>query len=1290
MATQRSEQFAEVCSQDFLRFQFGGRSYQDQLNDSIAKTEVLAGVKVERISVPVDIAGQTVLQELVWVTHNFGFLGGSLGCAEGEKITRAFELAAQEGLPVCVQCRSGGARMQEGTSSLMQMAKVSVAVQSLGQKGLPFISVLNDPTFGGVSASYAMQADVRIASFAQPRIGFAGPAVILNTMCEGNQSRFDDQCPNDFQSAELVRDCGQIDTVLRAAGGQADVERYVALVAQLLCSNRVQDSVEGAVAGAGESIDYTRSRRIDRPQTQDFLQALLGNFTELSGDGKVGRDRCLRGGVGLFHGVACVGLGTYKGHTPTDMQNANYGMPSPHGYRTALRLMQLAEKFSLPVITLVDTVGAWPTFGCEVDGQSEAIATNLTLMAGLKVPIVTVLVGEGGSGGALGICMGNCIGMLSGGYFGVISPEGAASILGRYSSEAHKADQFPRDCMELATAQRIYAHQLQELGVVDDVIYEGSGEKDETYQSFPVLRARVDCFLLQSLLKLAPLSAEQLVQQRYDKYRRLGSFQELDDSLRQAAVDSAKQASSKKKPLPRAAPVPPSLLLQHLAGEIVLGDSSRYRKLAPANGLGPAAAPGAVAVVPGGDPMGWVSAKAVLEAKGAAFLCQQWMPAQTRVLVTDTTMRDAHQSLLATRVRTIDLVKGAEIAAQVLERAFSLEAWGGATFDVAMRFLDEDPWERLRALRKACPNVMLQMLIRGANAVGYTSYADNVVQEFVRLAAVNGMDVFRIFDCWNELDNMLVCIEAVLKSGKVAEVCVCYTGNCLESAIYSTAYYAELAGRIKGSGAHILGIKDMAGLMRPREVQPLMQAIRQAVGPDMPIHFHTHATSSGSLAICLEMARAGCNVIDFATASMADGTSQPSLNTFLAMMEGEERDPKIPFMTLEPYDTYWGEVRELYSPFESGMKSGTARVFDHQIPGGQYSNLLVQCGAMGLRGDQWSAVLDAYRDVNMLFGDVVKVTPSSKCVGDLALYLVLKNLTTADLIDPVTGIAVPEAALLDFPESVVGLMKGDLGFPHRGFPPALVSLVLKGNMGLQRKERAGLQLAPVDFAQNIATLSEQWGTPIAPEQAMSSLMYPAVWAEYMGRLAKQGPLRCRLPTDVFWYGALPGDSFSLCLSPQELPHLLTGAEAKAASEAGAEAFLVRAEVLRVGPVQQGQRTVVFKVRAQSQAASGQRGSVFEETQQLQVKDSGGVFVFQGPMVDASKPLQLGSPMAGLVDKVFVAPGQKVVAGEVLCVVSAMKMEVNVSAPCDGVVAAVAIPAVGYRVVEGALLVTLKQ
>lgn len=1252
--------------------------------------------------------------------------------------------------------------MQEGTSSLMQMAKVSVAVQALHEKRLPFISVLCDPTFGGVSASYAMQADVRIAvsqpsrkagaasaDSEEPRIGFAGPAVILNTMCESNQTRFDQQCPADFQSASFVRDCGQIDMIVDTAN--ASVEETVATIAYLLTANihhhpfaasvgaevsatqratlakasmvekltagAAGQVEEGLSASAGDGIfNYTQSRLMDRPQTQDILAALLGSYIELSGDGKVGRDRCLRGGVGFFRGVACLGLGTFKGHTPTEMQNANYGMPSPHGYRTALRLMQLAEKFQMPVVTLVDTVGAWPTFECEQSGQSEAIATNLTAMAGLRVPIVTVLVGEGGSGGALGICMGNSIGMLSGGYFGVISPEGAASILGRYKDEQHKLEQFPKDCQALATAQCIYAHQLQTLGVVDQIIWEEQADSGrETYKSFPKLRSRIECFLADSLLSLLPLSAEELVQQRYSKYRRLGTFALLDEPQRVAAIDSAKQASVQSKQrsaitdgAAAAAPAKssaPSLLMQHVAKEVVLGEASKYRKLAPPALSAPlTAAPIGVlasaalaaelaAAVP--MPVKEKNAKAILDEFGAVYLCQEWLPKQSRVLVTDTTMRDAHQSLLATRVRSKDLVQSAAIASRLLADAFSLECWGGATFDVCMRFLEECPWERLRQLRAACPNVCLQMLIRGSNAVGYTSYPDNVVQEFIRLAALNGMDIFRIFDCFNDVSSMQVSIDAVLLSGKVAEVCICYTGNLLTSSIYTVEYYAQLAREVKAAGAHIVAVKDMAGLLRPLEVPPLMQALREAVGPDMAIHFHTHATSSGSLATCLEMARCGCNIIDFATASMADGTSQPSLNAFLAMMEGSPRDPLINFMTLEPYDTFWGHVRNEYAPFESGMKSGSARVFDHQIPGGQYSNLLVQCAGMGmLAGEQWNAVLDAYRDVNLLFGDIVKVTPSSKCVGDLALYLVLKNLTTKDLIDPATRLPTPEALLLDLPESVVGLIKGDLGFPHRGFPAEVVALVLRGNSTPQRTIRAGLALTPVDFQRNIADLSAQMGQNITPEQAMSSLMYPKVFSDYMQRLDKEGPIRKLLPTKVHLYAAAPGDAFAFTISKEELPHLLASLPSAASGyDLTAATHCARVELQRVSALQQGLRTVVFRLQLQPVGPAGSSGAaavVYEEVQQVQVRDTGGVFVFDGPMADPLLPLkQLGSPMAGVVEKVAVKAGQAVLAGEVLCVVSAMKMEVKVSAPCDGIISSITVPAIGYRVVEGALLVTLK-
>lgn len=1336
MATERELVFEEVCSQDFLHFKFGERGYQDQLNDSIAKTEVLAAVKVEVVKVPLSLDG-THVQEMVWVAHNFGFLGGSLGCAEGEKITRAFEFALEKRLPVVVQCRSGGARMQEGTSSLMQMAKVAVAVQAHHSAGLPFISVLCDPTYGGVSASYAMQADVRVAvsvqdedeKVSEARIGFAGPAVILNTMCEANQALFDQKCPTDFQAASFVLQSGQVDMVLTvpkpAKQGQEAIESKIAVIAHLLTKKHavkdfpeLQALAQGVDFGpspedekkAAERFNYTRSRLMDRPQTQDIIFSLFDSFVELSGDGKVGKDACLRGGLALFKGEPVVVIATFKGHTPMDMQNSNYGMPSPHGYRTALRLMKMAEKFGLAVITLVDTVGAWPTFECERDGQSEAIATNLTAMAGLRVPIVTLMVGEGGSGGALGICMGNHIAMLSGGYFGVISPEGAASILGRYKDDAHKAAQFSRDCQALATAQCIYAHQLKDLGVVDFILWEetdllnGSSadnavaaESTETYKHFPSLKARIEKYIAYSLASLGSRSAEELIAQRYTKYRQLGTFALMNTEEREHAIATAKAlsaANTSNKPV-RAAKgeTKPSLLVKHLAEETVLGNMSKYRKLAPAPLSGPLKAINK-------KPLGYaplpldldavtedsLSAKAILDKFGVDYLCKVWLPKQAkkRVLVTDTTMRDAHQSLLATRVRSKDIIESAKIASSLLQDAFSLECWGGATFDVCMRFLDECPWERLRALREACPNVCLQMLIRGANGVGYTSYPDNVVREFIFLAAKNGMDVFRIFDCFNIVENMRVSIDAVKETGKVAEVCICYTGNVLTSQIYNLQYYKELALEIKACGADILAIKDMAGLLRPLEVAPLMQALREAVGDELPIHFHTHATSSGSLATCLEMARNGCNIIDLCTASMADGTSQPSLNTFLAMMQGAPNDPGINFLDMEPYDLYWQGIRDQYSPFESGMKSGTARVFEHQIPGGQYSNLLVQCAGMGLALDQWAQVLDAYRDVNQLFGDVVKVTPSSKVVGDLALYLVLKGLKTSDLINPATQEIQASAWKMDFPQSVVGLLKGELGFPHRGFPKALEELVLKGAPKLAT--RAGLVLPPVNFEENIAKLSAQWGRVISAEEAMSYLMYPQVFTDYMTRQQKKGPLLTELPTPVYLYALSAGDVFDMDLSHAQLSHLLSKVPASLATDAS---YTVRVELQRVSAIAQSHRTVAFKLSVFA-LGEGSSKALFEETQSVEVKDTGGVFVFEGPMADLNKPTKhVASPMAGTVEKIVASVGQQVKAGDVLFLVSAMKMEVKVTAPADGTVASVPIPSTGYRVVEGALLAELK-
>jgi acetyl-CoA carboxylase carboxyl transferase alpha subunit len=700
-----------------------------------------------------------------------------------------------------LQCRTGGARMQEGTSSLMQMAKVSVAVEALHKAGIPFISVLSDPTYGGVSASYAMQADVRIA-LSDARIGFAGPAVILNTMCEANQSRFDNQCPPDFQSASYVLQYGQIDMVQDLVAGesaaqtQLRVEGNVARIASNLLSGgsdakefktAIGSLVEVSQQDKEMPFNYTRSRHIDRPQTQDIVLNCFDSFIELVGDGKVGKDACIRGGLAYFGGRSCVVIGTFKGHTPKAMQDSNYGMPSPHGYRTAMRLMKLAERFNLPVVTLVDTVGAWPTFECEQDGQSEAIATNLTVMAGLTVPIITILVGEGGSGGALGIGMGNVVGMLSGGYFGVISPEGAASILGRYKDDAHKSQQFPLDCHELATAQCIYAYQLKELGVVDEIIWESAS--GETYKSFPVLKERIQQFILSTLANLSKMSVEEIVAHRYSKFRQLGTFSLLDAGARAAAIETAVANKTTAK-RPEKVNNSPSDLIKHLSDEVISGTYSRYKNLCPSTV--PTVSPTVPVIPKAVRPEGWTNAKKVLDASGPEALAS-WVKAQKRVLITDTTMRDAHQSLLATRVRTQDLVPSAAIANELLKDLFSLECWGGATFDVCMRFLDECPWERLRELRAACPDVMLQCLIRGANGVGYTSYPDNVVTEFVRLAALNGMDVFRIFDCFNIVENMKVSIAAVRAVNKVAEVCLCYTGNVLTSEIYNLEYYKDVA-----------------------------------------------------------------------------------------------------------------------------------------------------------------------------------------------------------------------------------------------------------------------------------------------------------------------------------------------------------------------------------------------------------------------------------------------------------------------------------------------------------------
>ncbi len=624
---------------------------------------------------------------------------------------------------------------------------------------------------------------------------------------------------------------------------------------------------------------------------------------------------------------------------------------------------------------------------------------------------------------------------------------------------------------------------------------------------------------------------------------------------------------------------------------------------------------------------------------------------------------------LATRVRTCDLVGAVPEAARVLHTAFSFEMWGGATFDVSHRFLSEDPWARLRAIRAAAPNVCTQMLIRGSNAVGYTSYPDNVVVEFVKEAAANGLDVFRIFDCFNDLNQMRVTIEAVRSVNKVAEVCICFTGDFLDTEkekIYTLEYYTNLARAIDAAGAHIIAIKDMAGLLKPGHAAPLVQAIRSV--SDKPIHFHTHSTSGVSLSSALAMVRAGCDIVDTAIASMSENTSQPNMNAFVASLQGDPRDTQINYLDLELLDTYWRKVRVLYAPFENGMNAGSARVFEHQIPGGQYSNLMVQCKSMGL-WSRWSEVLDMYRDVNRLFGDVIKVTPSSKVVGDLSLYLLNRNMKASDVIE--------RGEEVEFPKSTVDLCAGRLGFPHRGIPAELSRIVLKGEKPMT--VRPGELLAPADFVAQQAALTERLGRPAKQTELLSSFLYPKVFADYCDFLDENGPVTC-LPTAPFWYGMQVGESFSCVLPDQASFDELMGAAAAAsgAGEAkdGQEGSLTATIALkRISGLKAGQRTLTFSVNG-----------VDRVVKMADAEAGGGSST---TMADPNDDTQVPSPLPGSVEDISAAEGDRLEKGACIMVVVAMKMEVKVTAPYDLILEKLEVSK-GDKVDEGSLVARVKR
>jgi pyruvate carboxylase len=622
----------------------------------------------------------------------------------------------------------------------------------------------------------------------------------------------------------------------------------------------------------------------------------------------------------------------------------------------------------------------------------------------------------------------------------------------------------------------------------------------------------------------------------------------------------------------------------------------------------------------------------------------QWMRAQERVLLTDTTMRDAHQSLLATRMRTIDMVAIAPAYAALLPQLFSVECWGGATFDVAMRFLREDPWERLERLREAIPNLLLQMLLRSANAVGYTNYPDNVVQYFVRQAAAAGIDVFRVFDSLNWVENMRVAIDAVLATGRLCEAAICYTGNMCnpKERKYTLDYYLGLARELAQAGTHVIGIKDMGGLCQPRAAYDLVKALRDETG--LPVHFHTHDTSGIAAASVFAAIAAGADAVDGAMDSMSGLTSQPNLGSIAEALRYSPRDPGIDTDRIRTLSHYWEQVRKGYAAFESDNRAGASEVYVHGMPGGQYTNLKEQARALGIDDTRWPEVARTYAEVNDMFGDVIKVTPTSKVVGDMTLLMMTNGLTRADVLDPDTEIA--------FPESVVQLFRGDLGQPYGGFPPELQRKVLQG--AAPRTRRPGLEMPPADLTRLRAEATVAAERAVTDRQFASYLMYPKVFTDYAADRRRYSDVAI-LPTAVFFYGMEPGQEIDV-----ELERGKT---------------LIVHYVTRSEPHEDGTRTVFFELNGQPRSVRvTDRSQTPKRPPQRKI--------------EPGNPHHVGAPMPGTVATVSVTVGLRIKRGDVVVTIEAMKMEAAVRAEVDGEVAQVLVQP-GAQIDAKDLLVTLR-
>ena len=607
-------------------------------------------------------------------------------------------------------------------------------------------------------------------------------------------------------------------------------------------------------------------------------------------------------------------------------------------------------------------------------------------------------------------------------------------------------------------------------------------------------------------------------------------------------------------------------------------------------------------------------------------------------------MRDGHQSLLATRMRSIDMINVAPAYASNMSQLFSVECWGGATFDVAYRFLQECPWQRLRDIRARMPNIMTQMLLRASNGVGYTNYPDNVVQSFVAQAAESGVDVFRVFDSLNWVENMRVAMDAVGKSGKVIEGTICYTGDLLDPnrSKYGLKYYVGMAKELEAAGAHVLGLKDMAGLLKPAAGRALVTALKEETG--LPIHFHTHDTSGAAIATVLAVSDAGVDVVDAAMDALSGTTSQPTLGSIVEALKGTDRDTGLNVTAIREISNYFEQVRAHYTAFESGLQAPASEVYLHEMPGGQFTNLKSQARSLGLE-ERWHEVAQTYADVNQMFGDIVKVTPSSKVVGDMALMMVSQNLTRAQVEDAATDVM--------FPDSVVDMMKGSLGQPPGGWPKAIQKKILKGEK--PTTDRPGAHMPAVDLEATRADLSAQLeGRGVDNEDLNGYLMYPKVFLDYMGRHRTYGPVRT-LPTKAFFYGMNPGEEISAEIDPGKTLEIRMQAVSEISEDGEVKVFFE----LNGQP-----RTV----RVMNRLAASEKVT--------------------RPKAEAGNASHIGAPMPGVVATVAALVGKEVKEGDLLLTIEAMKMETGIHAERDAVIKAVHVNA-GSQIDAKDLLIELE-